>query len=62
MLYVLLLLFLNFVSIYCSARPLVIAHRGYSAILPENSLEAFIAAAYVGVDYVEMDIHITKDN
>jgi glycerophosphoryl diester phosphodiesterase len=48
-------------SIRCLSRPSVIAHRGYSAILPENSLEAFIAAAYMGVDYVEMDIHITKD-
>ncbi len=42
-------------------RPYVIAHRGYSSIFPENSLEAFLAAAYMGVDFVEMDIHITKD-
>jgi len=34
----------------------VIAHRGYASILPENSIEAFIAAAYMGADFVEMDI------
>lgn len=27
-------------------RPLIIAHRGYCSIIPENSLEALIAAAY----------------
>ena len=37
-------------------RPLIIAHRGYSSIIHENSMEALIAAAYTGADYVEFDI------
>jgi glycerophosphoryl diester phosphodiesterase len=38
-------------------RPLVIAHRGASAELPENSLEAFARAVELGADYVEIDVH-----
>ena len=35
---------------------LVIAHRGASAELPENSLPAFQRAMDVGADYVELDV------
>ena len=44
-----------------SARPLVIAHRGYSAIAPENTLPAFQRALAAGVDLVELDYHHSKD-
>ncbi|KAL4484825.1 hypothetical protein ABPG74_020002 [Tetrahymena malaccensis] len=43
-------------------RPLVIAHRGYSSLFPENTLEAFRAAIYAGADFFELDIQVTKDN
>jgi glycerophosphoryl diester phosphodiesterase len=36
---------------------LVIAHRGASAELPENTLPAFERAVEVGADYVELDVH-----
>ena len=36
---------------------LVIAHRGVSSELPENSLPAFERAIEVGADYVELDVH-----
>jgi glycerophosphoryl diester phosphodiesterase len=36
---------------------LVIAHRGASAELPENTLPAFERAIEVGADYVELDVH-----
>jgi glycerophosphoryl diester phosphodiesterase len=36
---------------------LVIAHRGASAELPENTLPAFERAIAVGADYVELDVH-----
>ena len=36
---------------------LVIAHRGASAELPENSLAAFERAIELGVDFVELDVH-----
>lgn len=42
-------------------KPLVIAHRGASAIEPENSLAAFRAAADQGADAVELDVHATVD-
>jgi len=42
-------------------RPLVIAHRGASWDEPENTLPAFRRAIDVGADYVELDVHATKD-
>ncbi|TWT78325.1 Glycerophosphoryl diester phosphodiesterase [Posidoniimonas polymericola] len=40
---------------------LIEAHRGYSAIAPENTLAAFKAAAGIA-DYVELDVRVTQDN
>ena len=37
------------------------AHRGVSAYAPENTLPAIQKAIDMGYDYVEMDIHYTKD-
>ena len=42
-------------------RPLVIAHRGFSAIAPENTLAAFDYALNAGADLVELDYHHSKD-
>jgi len=36
---------------------LVVAHRGASAELPENSLAAFERAVDLGADFVELDVH-----
>ena len=41
--------------------PLVIAHRGASWDEPENTLQAFRRSIDVGADYVELDVHATKD-
>lgn len=43
------------------ARPLVIAHRGYSGAAPENTLPSFAAATLAGADMVELDYHHTAD-
>src|SRR5579864_2133877 len=43
------------------SRPLVIAHRGASWDLPENTLPAFERAIEVGADYVELDVHADRD-
>lgn len=43
-------------------RPLIMAHRGASAILPENTLSAFQQAADDGADIIETDLHFTKDD
>jgi glycerophosphoryl diester phosphodiesterase len=42
-------------------RPLVIAHRGYSARYMENTLTAYRAAISAGVDLVESDARLSKD-
>ena len=41
--------------------PLVIAHRGASAVELENTLAAFQAAVGLGADGVELDVHATID-
>lgn len=40
---------------------LTIAHRGASALFPENTLRAFIAAAELGADMCEFDVRMTRD-
>jgi glycerophosphoryl diester phosphodiesterase len=40
---------------------LVAAHRGGAALWPENSLLAFREALALGVDVVELDLHLTAD-
>ena len=39
----------------------VIAHRGLSGRYPENTMPAFQAAIDLGVERVEIDLHMTKD-
>lgn len=43
------------------APPLVIGHRGNSAVAPENTLESFHAAWSGGVDWIETDVQPTAD-
>lgn len=40
---------------------LVVAHRGASAIAPENTLEAFEKAIALGADMIEFDVRVTVD-
>lgn len=44
------------------AQPKIIAHRGASAVAPENTLAAFREAIAAGADGIEFDVRITKDN
>jgi glycerophosphoryl diester phosphodiesterase len=41
--------------------PLVIAHQGGDDLWPGNTMFAFQNAVDLGVDVLEMDLHITKD-
>jgi glycerophosphoryl diester phosphodiesterase len=41
--------------------PRVIAHRGASAEYPENTIPAFRAAVKSGAEYIELDVHCTRD-
>ena len=44
-----------------SARLEVHAHRGGAGLAPENTLAAFRKAIELGVDALEMDLHVTRD-
>jgi len=41
--------------------PLIIAHRGYSARFPENTLASFEAAAAAGAPMLELDVTLSRD-
>jgi len=40
---------------------LVIAHRGFSGVAPENTIAAFKKAIDLGVDMIELDVLLSKD-
>jgi tubulin gamma len=42
-------------------KPQAIAHRGYKAKFPENTMGAFRGAVEVGAEGLETDIHLSKD-
>lgn len=41
--------------------PLIIGHRGASAVAPENTMAAFREAIAAGADGIEFDVRLTKD-
>lgn len=41
--------------------PLIIGHRGASAVAPENSMAAFAAAIEAGADGIEFDVRLSRD-
>ena len=53
-----------FLIMTSSAAPhiLVHGHRGARAMRPENTIPAFEYAIEAGVDFLEMDVAVTKDN
>src|SRR5258706_9824402 len=46
---------------FASTRPLVFAHRGGSALAPENTMEAFDNGLAFGADGLELDVHLSRD-
>jgi glycerophosphoryl diester phosphodiesterase len=42
-------------------RPLVMGHRGAMGYAPENTMASFELAYKMGVDAVELDVHLSKD-
>lgn len=44
-----------------AAKPWVIAHRGYSTIFVENSLESFSRAIAAGADLIETDVRLSRE-
>ena len=43
-------------------RPLLFAHRGGSALAPENTLPAFLNGVRLGADALELDVRLTADD
>ena len=43
------------------AKPLVIAHQGGDGLWPSDTMYAFQRAVAMGVDMLEMDLHVTAD-
>ena len=43
------------------AVPRIFGHRGSAGTHPENTLESFRAAVAAGVQYLEFDLHMTRD-
>lgn len=41
--------------------PQTIAHRGYKAKFPENTMAAFAGAVRAGAHAIETDLHLSKD-
>lgn len=48
-------------AIVMSATPAVVAHRGDSGNRPENTAAALTAAVALGVECIELDIHLSSD-
>ena len=42
-------------------RVLIVGHRGARGIAPENTLASFQMAIDIGVDAIELDLHVTRD-
>lgn len=42
--------------------PQAVAHRGYKAEFPENTMGAFRGAVEVGAHAIETDLHLSKDD
>jgi glycerophosphoryl diester phosphodiesterase len=46
---------------FVAGRPRVFAHRGGSALAPENTLAAFDCGLALGADGLELDVHLSHD-
>ncbi len=56
---IVIITFFNIIQIIAQTK--VIAHRGFSGIAPENTWIAFQKAIDAGAEYIELDVHKSKD-
>ena len=47
---------------FSGPEPRLFAHRGASALAPENTIESFQLAREAGAPYIELDVHLTLDD
>ena len=57
-----ILLYLSTFSLELTHKPFVIAHKGASGHLPENTLESFAVGINSYTDFIELDVVLTKEN
>jgi glycerophosphoryl diester phosphodiesterase len=43
------------------AKPYILAHQGGELLAPSNTMTAFAVAYAIGVDFLDIDVHMTKD-
>jgi glycerophosphoryl diester phosphodiesterase len=43
-----------------AAKPILVCHRGASALAPENTLESFRVAMQYGMDFSELDVFVSR--
>ena len=48
-------------SFFSGLLPRLFAHRGASGEAPENTLAAFHRAVTLGIEYIELDVHLSRD-
>ncbi len=48
-------------SFFSGRSPRLFAHRGASGEAPENTLAAFRRAVALGIEYIELDVHVSRD-
>src|SRR5438093_12725949 len=48
-------------AFFAAPRPLVFAHRGGSALAPENTIQAFDNGLRLGADGIELDVRLSRD-
>jgi glycerophosphoryl diester phosphodiesterase len=48
-------------AFFSTPGPLVFAHRGGSALAPENTIDAFDNGLALGADGLELDVHLSRD-
>lgn len=46
---------------FTKSTPRLFAHRGASGEAPENTLFAFRRAVTLGIEYIELDVHVSRD-
>jgi len=56
-----LLFIIGLTNLTMAQSTLIVAHRGFSSIAPENSLSAFEAAIECGAPYFELDVQASAD-
>lgn len=49
-------------SYFGSPLPRIFGHRGAAGVAPENTLPSFAVAKTLGVSYLELDVHATRDD